>query len=201
MKYQEMKQVVNLLYDEWDLGKKSSQAKGKVCAWIYLFEILEESEKLILEKTNNKVIGICGYSKWNSKKHLLKKKFYKTLKNILIHSPFIKNKQAIYKYYKNYDYLPQELENHFDGEISILIVDKNYRGNNYGKTLLLKTFEIAKQDNMKNLQILTDESCNFTFYEKLGCKKIYEKTIINSEPNKCGNTSSEKGFIYEKLLN
>lgn len=40
-----MKQAVNLLANEWDLGKTSSRAKGNVCAWIYLLEILEETEK------------------------------------------------------------------------------------------------------------------------------------------------------------
>lgn len=200
MSFKEMKQIVNLFYDEWDLGKSASKAKGKVCAWIYLFEILEESEKIIAKKDNDKVIGVCGYSKWNSKNHLLRKKFYKVIKNILILSPLVKNKDAIYKYNEDYDYCPESLEDYFDGELSILIVDKKYRGKNYGKELLLKIFDIAAMDNMKNLQILTDESCNYKFYEKMDCKKIYEKDIPNGEPDKCGNITSEKGFIYEKVL-
>lgn len=40
IKLSEMKQAVELLANEWDLGKVSSKAKGNVCAWIYLFEIL-----------------------------------------------------------------------------------------------------------------------------------------------------------------
>ena len=36
-----------------------------------------------------------------------------------------------------------------------------------GKKLLLEVFKMAKNDNMKNLQILTDESCNHHFYEKI----------------------------------
>lgn len=40
----------------------------------------------------------------------------------------IKNKQAIFKYNEDYDYVP----NYFDGEI-ILIVNKDYRGQNIGK--------------------------------------------------------------------
>lgn len=32
----EMKQSVDILYEEWDLGKTPSCSKGKVCAWIYL---------------------------------------------------------------------------------------------------------------------------------------------------------------------
>lgn len=200
MKLIEMQQVVDLLYNEWDLGKRSSLSKGKVCAWIYLFEILEETEKLILKKNNNNVIGVCGYSKWGSSKYLFKKNFYKLLKNILIYSPLVKNKKAILKYNRDYDYLPEELKDYFDGEVSILIVDKKYRGMHYGRNLLLEIFELAKEDGMKNLQILTDESCNFLFYEKLGCKRIYEKMIPNGEMVKCGDVMYEKGFIYEKVL-
>lgn len=92
----------------------------------------------------------------------------------------IKNKQAIYKYNENYDYLPKELKNYFDGEITILIVDKSYRGKKIGKKLVTKIFELASNDNMKNLQILTDESCNYQFYEKLGCKK-YMKRLFKME--------------------
>lgn len=193
--------LVNLLDNEWDLGKTPSKAKGKICAWIYLFEILEESETVVIEKEGKKVIGISGYAKWNSKRHLIKKKFYTILKNLLINSPFIKDKKAIVEYNEYYDYTPKEMENYFDGEVSILIVDKNFRGKGIGKKLLLKIFELAKNDNMKNLQILTDESCNFKFYERLNCIKAYEKIISNGKPDKLGNVKSEIGYIYEKKLN
>lgn len=107
---------------------------------------------------------------------------------------------ALKTYENNYDYLPKELENYFDGEVSILIVDKDYRGKNIGKKLLFEIFKLAKKDNMKNLQILTDESCNFKFYEKCGCEKIYETMVKNQEYGKLGNISSERAFIYEKRL-
>lgn len=196
----EMKQSVDMLYDEWDLGKTPSHSKGKVCAWIYLFQILEETEKMVIEKENGKVIGICGYAKWNSKKHIVRKKVFHILKTILICSPLVKDKKAIYKYNNNYDYTPEELANYFDGEISILIINSNYRGKGIGKKMLFQVFEYAKTDNMKNVQILTDESCNFKFYEACGCEKVYEKVINNGEPNKCRNTSSEIGYIYSKTL-
>jgi hypothetical protein len=54
--------------------------------------------------------------------------------------------------------------------------------------------------DMENIQILSDESCNYKFYENVGCVKVYEKTIPNRETSKCGNSESEVGFIYEKKL-
>lgn len=200
MYYSEMKQAVKLLANEWNLGKKESGATGNICAWIYLFTILEESEKIVTYKDGRKLIGFCGYSRNNSKKHLFKKKFYTIVKNKLYKNKNIKDLHALKQYENNYDYLPKELENYFDGEVSILLVDKNYRGKSIGKKLLLEVFNLAKKDNMKNLQILTDESCNFKFYENCGCKKIYETIVKNQEYGKLGNISSEKAFIYEKNL-
>lgn len=200
MYYSEMKQAVKLLANEWNLGKKESGATGNICAWIYLFTILEESEKIVTYKDGRKLVGFCGYSRNNSKKHLFKKKFYTIVKNKLYKNKNIKDLHALKQYENNYDYLPKELENYFYGEVSILLVDKNYRGKSIGKKLLLEVFNLAKKDNMKNLQILTDESCNFKFYENCGCKKIYETIVKNQEYGKLGNISSEKAFIYEKNL-
>ena len=44
MNYNEMKQAVKLLSNEWNLGKKEAQADTDICAWIYLFDVLQESE-------------------------------------------------------------------------------------------------------------------------------------------------------------
>jgi len=200
MRLRDIRQIVNMFSQEWDLGKKTSGGKNNVCAWIYFCDIMAESEKVIIKRKDKQVIGICGYAKWNSKKHILRKKFYLAIKKILINSNLIKSKQAMYEYLNDYNYIPKELENYFDGEISIIIVDKKYRNIGIGKELILQIFELAKNDNMKNIQILTDESCNYQFYENIGCKKIYEKIIPNREINKCGNCESEMGFIYEKKL-
>ena len=59
------------------------------------------------------------------------------------------------------------------------------RANQNTPTLASGVVYYAKNDNMKNIQILTDESCNFKFYEACGCNKVYEKVINNGEPNKC----------------
>lgn len=200
MNYNEMKQAVKLLSKEWNLGKKEAEADNDICAWIYLFAILEESETIIRYKEGNKLVGFCGYSKNSSTKYKLRKMFYKLIKNKLYKSKSIKNYKAFKQYEINYDYTSEDLKNYFDGEISILIVDENYRNRKIGKKLLLDVFKLAKDDNMKNIQILTDESCNYKFYESLGCKKVYEIVVKNLELDKLENVEQEKAFIYEKIL-
>ena len=130
----------------------------------------------------------------------MSKEFYKIVKNRLYKSKSIKNLEALKEYENNYNYVPKELKNYFDGEVSILIVDKDYRGKKIGEKLLIEVFELAKKDNMKNLQIMTDESCNYKFYENLGCKKVYETIVENKEIGQIGNGYTEKAFIYEKKL-
>lgn len=200
MKYNEMKQAVKLLSKEWNLGKKEAGADNDICAWIYLFDVLQESERIIKYKDGNKLIGFCGYSKEYSNKHKLSKMFYGFVKNRLYKSKSIKNLKAFKEYENNYNYIPEKLKNHFDGEVSILIVDEDYRGKKIGKKLLLDVFELAKKDNMKNIQIVTDESCNYKFYESLGCNKVYETIVENKEIEQLGNGYTEKAFIYEKKL-
>lgn len=77
MNLKEMKQAVKLLAEEWNLGKEECRATGNICAWIYLINILAESEKMQLIKENDRLIGFGGYSKKNSRKHLLRKTIYK----------------------------------------------------------------------------------------------------------------------------
>lgn len=195
-----MKQAVKLLDKEWNLGKKESGATGNICAWIYLMEVLEETEQFVYYKENGKLLGFAGYSNKNSNKHKLKKKFYALIKNSLYKSRKIKDLAALHEYENNYDYTPKGLKSKYDGEISMLILDPNLRGKGIGKKMLSEVFELAKKDNMKNLFILTDDSCSYYIYESLGCNKIFDTVVENKEYGKLGSISSERAYIYEKLL-
>lgn len=196
MKLKHHKQVVDMLGREWDLCKVKSKAIGNTCAWIYWFEILSEAENFVFEYSDGNIIGICAYTKWNSKKFLVRKKYYALLKWILMHSFLIRNKSEMKKYDKDYDFLAPDIEKLYDGEITILILDKDKRGKGIGKKIFQKTIEMAKEDDMKNIVILSDETSNYKFYENLGCKKIYEMKVDNGEPNEKGEIEPEMAYAY-----
>lgn len=201
MKYRDMKQAVKLLDKEWNLGKREAETISDICAWIYLMQILEETEQFIYYRKNGELLGFAGYSKINSKRHRFKKKFYTFVKNRLYKSKKIKNLDALHEYEKNYDYMPEDMKKRFDGEISIIIIDSCLRGKGIGKKLLSDIFDLAKKDNIKNLSIYTDDSCDYYIYESLDCKRIYETTVENKEPRKLGSVSKEQAYIYSKKLN
>lgn len=200
MKYKDMKQAVALFEKEWNLGKKESGATSNICAWIYLMEVLEQTEQFVYYRENGKMLGFAGYSNKNSKKHKLRKRFYTFIKNRLYKSKNIKDLNALHEYEDNYDYLPDELKNKYDGEVSMIILDSSLRGKGIGKKLLSEVFELAKKDNINSLYILTDDSCSYYIYESLGCKKVYEVIVENKEYGKLGNISRESAYVYEKLL-
>ena len=200
MRFKDMKQAVRLLESEWNLGAKESGTSKYLCAWIYLMEILEESEQFVYYKENGKLLGFAGYSNNNSKKHLFKKRFYRCIKKQLYKSKKIKDINALHEYYDNYFYVPDELKDYFDGEVSMLIIDKSLRGRGIGKKILSNIFELTKKDSLKNLQILTDDSCSYYIYEALGCKRIYETVVKNKEYGKLGAITEESAYIYEKKL-
>ena len=155
MKIRYMKQVVMLLSKEWNLGKRVCGATNNICAWIYLMGILEETEQFVYYKENGKLLGFAGYSNKSSKKHILKKKIYKFIKNKLYKSKSIKDIDALHQYENNYDYMPENLKEKYNGEITMLILDSSLRGRGIGKKMLSDVFELAKKDNMKNYIYLT----------------------------------------------
>ena len=58
MTIKDMKQAVRLLDEEWNLGKKEAGTTSNICAWIYLMEILEETEQVVYYKEKGKLFGL-----------------------------------------------------------------------------------------------------------------------------------------------
>ncbi len=200
MLLKDIKAQVRMLMKEWNLGALESGAPHELCAFIYLLEIIEKTEKFVYYRENGELLGYAGYSKKGSRKHTFRKKLAKFIRKCLYRSKKIKDKDALLKYDETYDYVPEELKDYFDGEVSILILDKKVREKGIGKKLLTDIFTLAKQDGLKNLQILTDDSCSYYIYEATGCKCVFETTIKSKEYSETIKVREEKAYIYEKEL-
>ena len=112
MLLKDIKAQVRMLMEEWNLGTLESGAPHELCAFIYLLEIIEETEKFVYYRENGKLLGFAGYSKNGSRKHLFRKKLAKFIREQLYKSKKIKDKDALLNYDETYDYVPEELKNY-----------------------------------------------------------------------------------------
>lgn len=190
-----MKSVVNLLLEEWDLGRKVSNAQGDICGWIYLFDILSYADEMWVAVENGEIIGVMGFESYPRPKRKMRKKFYHTLFEKSKKSPDIPNPNALETYYTAYDYCPDELKGQFDGELVIAIVKKSERGRHIGRAVFEHICERARLRGVTRMRIDTDDACNREFYERRGCKCVYETKIKGGE-----NFNAEHAFVYEALL-
>ncbi|MDR0462360.1 MAG: GNAT family N-acetyltransferase [Christensenellaceae bacterium] len=187
--------IVDMFLEQWDLGRFASETPGRACGRIYLFEILNCSDQIIAFFDKGEICGIAGFGNYRKPAMRFKRWCYKIRRKIMINRK-IKNKSGFWKYYESYHYSPKEFENYFDGDLSILIVDKRYRGRGLGKVLFDEICARAHKSGMKKMRIDTDDSCNKGFYERLGCRQMYcaECKCLSKEP------SVENIYIFEKVL-
>lgn len=186
-----IKDCVKMLADMWDLGKKRCGAKDNICAWIYMLEILIYTTKLYVYTENEKLIGFVGYYNYKNKR-IFRNLIFRIIQKILFNSPKIKYKEKLKQYYDTYNYIPKEISKQFDGEVSILLVSNDYRGKGIGSILFDFCMQSAKLAKIKKIRIDTDESCNYQFYLRKSCRKIFEKEVTT------GEKSYEKVFVFEK---
>ena len=76
----------------------------------------------------------------------------------------------------------------FDGEVTLLALNANYRGYGIGKSLFDQFKAFMKAHHEKNYYLYTETTIStYTFYERQGLKKVAEKflyTTINKKPFK-----------------
>lgn len=193
-KFKYYKECVDILGEEWDLGKTSAEIKGNISARIYMLEILMYSTEIIVCLDNKKVIGFAGYDKYSDKRDWLKKKFISFVRKLMFYSHKIKHRDKLIEYYDAYSYTPESLIGKFDGELIMLITRNEYREQGIGSKLFNTICKMARENNVKKISIDTGDSCNWNFYERNDCKRVYETYIENGEMIK------EKAYIYEKIL-
>ncbi len=82
-----------------------------------------------------------------------------------------------------------------DSEVNLFVVDKEFRGNGIGRSLMNKFLDYAKSNKAKSVYLITDDKCNWKFYEKYGFN------VLDVFPNKLvPNEKNVNNYIFVKVI-
>lgn len=183
---------VQLLCAEWDLGSTCSKSSKMVCGWLYWFEVLADSDRLLLVTQGTRVAGMVGYGGFTPK---VKRKLYRCLSKVIRESFLIKDKVGMNSYVKMYEDDLSILHD-FDCELTIIITRHNCRGIGLGSNLLRSVKEVSKAAGFKSMRIKTDDSCSVEFYQYTNCELVYTDVVETS-----GETGKpEQRYVYKLAL-
>lgn len=84
-----------------------------------------------------------------------------------------------------------------DGQITLFAIDEKYRGLGIGKTLLLSLREHFENENVKRVYLLTDNICDYEFYDRYGFER---KASSNIEILRHNKPFELNAFRYEMNL-
>lgn len=189
-------ELTRIMGKEWNLGKRQSETRGNVCAWLYAFSIGADANELYTYEKDGRIVGFIGYNAYKTRKKL-SQYFYNLLFKIFYFHPFIKYRNRLDEYYENYEYVPEEMKLQGSGGLTILIVEKNFRSQGYGHKLFAFIIDRLEKNGVKRLLIETDESCNVPFYEKNGCYKLKEFCICDEQG---GGGKKSLAYLFEKRV-
>lgn len=178
---------VEALLDEMEHFKRitlNDQVRKKIIA-IYLRSCLEDSTftKIVIDQ--GKVVGIiCG----RYGKQLKKSAFTIYTLGILIRIIGLhiveEGRKAIktYKQYAHeYERFIGEGVDSFEGELNLLLVHQAYRGLGIGQALWNECIKEMRKNEVKDFCLMTDSTCDYSFYEGQGCKRIVQQKVFLGE--------------------
>ncbi len=100
----------------------------------------------------------------------------------------LSEKFSSYKYLENTEVyretcekLLNDLNEKFDGEISLFVVDKKERGRGLGRLLLTKWLDEIEREKHKNIFLTSDNECNYSYYKKYGFNIVKEDQVKYSK--------------------
>ena len=151
----------------------------KLVLEIYLRSCLEEQTYTKVVETQGKVIGIlCGRSDADYKRSVWTP-YTCGLLGRLLKLHLTKEGSATIKAYRDFSKIYKELiqgrEEDFDGELTLLLVDENYRGTGIGKQLTQRFLNHMKKAGGQSIYVYTDTGCNYGFYDRLGFVKAAKR--------------------------
>lgn len=179
LKKQDYRDVENIIRNTWHYDKISSSPRcAENMARLFLRSCLVRHTFSRVAVQNNQVIGIILGRSERSFKHPHPKNVCSQIHAIL--SLMIsKERRRIANMFRGFDHIDKELLSSsgqkFDGELVLFAVDEKSRGLGIGKQLLQRLKSYMEEEQVKQLFLFTDTTCNYPFYESQGFKRLARK--------------------------
>jgi ribosomal protein S18 acetylase RimI-like enzyme len=78
----------------------------------------------------------------------------------------------------------------FDGEVTLLALNSDYRGHGIGRSLFQNYTAFMKANHEKDFYLFTETNIStYTFYERQGLKRVTEKFLSTTINNKLFETN------------
>lgn len=197
---EDQKELENIIRKTWNYDKFCSSKIAKKMARTYFANCLSNQTFTNVAVIDDVPIGIIMGKDIVNYKCPLKLRINQIISIISIYS--LEEGRKILKMFSNIDKIDEELlkktNKNYGGEISLFVINPEYRGLGIGKILFESLKLYMKNQNIKEFFLYTDTSCNYGFYE-------HQKMIRKGEKSHTYNMKNQSAqmtfFIYDyKML-
>lgn len=165
-------------YEEW-VPEKAVKAMGE----FYLADVLSESSRIWVAEVSGVPVGIAAVK--NNRRKIFRPGY--RFRRLLAGARILLGGQGRTEFLQfiKMEALDKELLSasgmEFDAELTFLVVDPDYKGWGIGGRLYRLFTDYLKYENLNSFYLFTDSSCDFTFYEHKGLKRLAAKTFYWAE--------------------
>lgn len=193
---QDFDALADVVRKTWKYDEFCSPKTAKMLAGVYLHSCLANQTFTQVAVVDGAVSGIImGKNIRTYKPRLVQK-----LRMALSIASFLltRDGRASARIFKNVNQIDRELledcRNDYDGEIAFFAVGPECRGKGIGKLLFESVLRYMNDQQIKNLFLFTDTSCNYGFYEHQGMTRRSQKV----HTFRLGNQREEMTFfVYD----
>ena len=169
----DLKSLEDVIRKTWNYDKFTSSKTAKKLAKAYLASCLANQTYALTAEVDGKPVGIILGK--NIEKHRCPLRYRWRQITALCRLLASKEGRDILGVFKNIDHIDRELlsqcEKDYKGEVALFALDPESRGLGIGKKLFLRLMDYMKKEEIEDVYLYTDTSCNFGFYEHQGMKR------------------------------
>lgn len=192
--------AVDLVYKVWFADSKSTLV-GRLSACNFLVHYLRQGTTLKVACEGDTMLGIMSYDNKRDAKVLSRPWWVKAQAACLEYGCkalmyFLPNSAVPRlfneKFFVNYQRMRALVSNPADPELLLLLVGESAQGKGVGRQMMADAEDDLRAQGFSSYYLLTDSSCNWFFYERMGMTKALDVAMNFGIPHVAG---------YEHYLN